>query len=71
VEYKVSDYYAPDCEGGIIWNDPTVRAPWPLEGHLPILSPKDSRLPALSDFDSPFAYDGNPLSPLDAEPQIP
>jgi dTDP-4-dehydrorhamnose 3,5-epimerase len=64
VEYKVSDVYAPDCEGGIAWDDPTLALPWPLDGAQPQLSPKDGALPAFADFDSPFAYDGRPLAPL-------
>jgi len=64
VEYKVSDFHAPDFEGGLIWNDPTLALPWPLPPGAPILSPKDRLLPRLKDFESPFAYDGHPLSPL-------
>lgn len=64
VEYKASDFYAPECEGGVIWNDPDLALPWPLGGAEPILSPKDLELPRLADFDSPFAYDGVPLADL-------
>ncbi len=71
VEYKVSDLYAPECDGGLIWNDPTLAVAWPLGGAAPVLSDKDVRLPALADFDSPFVYDGDPLSPLPSEPPIP
>jgi dTDP-4-dehydrorhamnose 3,5-epimerase len=71
VEYKVSDYYAPECDGGVIWNDPTLNVPWPLAGAAPVLSDKDGRLPSLADFNSPFAYDGDPLSPLEPEPLTP
>ena len=71
VEYKVSDLYAPDCDGGLIWNDPTLAVAWPHGAEAPVLSDKDTRLPALADFDSPFPYDGNPLSPLAAEPLTP
>ncbi|MGQ4275111.1 dTDP-4-dehydrorhamnose 3,5-epimerase [Terrihabitans sp. B22-R8] len=65
VTYKVSDFYAPECDGGIRWNDPDIGLPWPVPGP-PILSPKDEILPLLADFDSPFAYDGNPLEPIDS-----
>jgi dTDP-4-dehydrorhamnose 3,5-epimerase len=71
VEYKVGAPYAPECDGGLIWNDPAMDITWPLDGHRPLLSDKDERLPALADFDSPFAYDGAPLSPLDLEPLTP
>ena len=62
VMYKVSDYYTPECRGGIRWNDPDIAFPWPFE-HI-ITSEKDARLPFLKDFDSPFGYTGDPLVPL-------
>jgi dTDP-4-dehydrorhamnose 3,5-epimerase len=40
--YKCSDFYAPDEERGIIWNDPQLAIPWPLDGAEPLLSPKDA-----------------------------
>jgi len=64
VAYKVSDVYAPDCDGGIVWNDPTVGIDWPLPGSGAVLSDKDKILPTLAEFDSPFDYDGRPLLPL-------
>ncbi len=71
VEYKVSDLYAPECDGGLIWNDRALAVAWPLDGAAPLLSDKDTRLPTLAEFDSPFVYDGDPLSPLPSEPPIP
>jgi dTDP-4-dehydrorhamnose 3,5-epimerase len=71
VEYKVSELYAPECDGGLIWNDPTLDIAWPVAGAAPVLSEKDGRLPTLADFDSPFAYDGEPLSPLPTDPLTP
>lgn len=66
VIYKVSDFYAPQCDGGIRWDDPTIGVRWPLaDGGQPQLSAKDEALPLLSAFDSPFEYDGAPLAPLD------
>ena len=64
VAYKVSDVYAPDCDGGIIWNDATIGLEWPLPANGPTLSAKDERLPTLASFKSPFEYDGNPLLTL-------
>lgn len=64
VAYKVSDYYAPECDGGIRWDCPDVGIDWPLHGNQPSLSAKDGELPLLSEFSSPFAYDGNPLNSL-------
>jgi len=56
VLYKVDDYYAPDCEGGLIWNDPDLAIDWPLQGHAPILSKNDELLPRFKDFRTPFSY---------------
>ncbi len=38
--YKTTDYYAPQHERTLLWNDPDLAIPWPLEGE-PILSGKD------------------------------
>ena len=62
VLYKVSSYYAPDCDRGLAWNDPTIGIIWPLGSREPLLSDKDTRQPGLADFDSPFAYDGTPMT---------
>ncbi|MCX8996196.1 dTDP-4-dehydrorhamnose 3,5-epimerase [Rhizobiaceae bacterium BDR2-2] len=63
VTYKVTDFYAPANDGGIRWNDPQVNVAWPLSGGVqPLLSPKDEVQPLLADFDSPFEYDGTPLT---------
>ena len=67
VTYKVTDVYAPDCDGGIRWDDPDIALPWPLPPDgAPVTSPKDGKLPSLAGFDSPFPYDGRPLEPLPA-----
>jgi dTDP-4-dehydrorhamnose 3,5-epimerase len=42
VLYKTTDYYAPQWERSIIWNDPTINIDWPIDGTTPILSPKDA-----------------------------
>jgi dTDP-4-dehydrorhamnose 3,5-epimerase len=52
VHYKVDNYYAPEHDRGILWNDPALAIPWPVRE--PVLSPKDSALPLLKDCDSPF-----------------
>jgi len=42
VLYKATDFYDPEAERVILWNDPTLNVPWPIApGILPILSPKD------------------------------
>jgi len=43
--YKCTDFYYPDDEGGVIWNDPTVNIAWPDLGINYIVSKKDGNLP--------------------------
>jgi len=44
--YKCTDFYHPEDEGGIRWNDPTLAIPWPLQGGgVPSLSLKDQAWP--------------------------
>ena len=55
VAYKVSDIYAPQCDGGIRWDDPTIGVAWPLpSGVAPALSAKDAALPLLAEWRSPL-----------------
>jgi len=42
-EYKCSDFYAPQEERGIVWNDPELAIPWPLGDRTPILSVRDKK----------------------------
>ena len=45
--YKCTDHYAPNCDHGILWNDPEIGIEWPIEA--PLLSDKDARQPRLKD----------------------
>jgi dTDP-4-dehydrorhamnose 3,5-epimerase len=45
--YKCTDFYSPDDERGIIWNDSELRITWPVSD--PILSPKDAAYKSLAD----------------------
>lgn len=50
--YKVSDFYYPQFDTGVVWNDPEIAIEWPLEEYdidEPILSQKDSNLPHLKE----------------------
>jgi dTDP-4-dehydrorhamnose 3,5-epimerase len=64
VAYKASNYYSPECDGGLAWDDADIAINWPMGDLQPVLSDKDRSLPRLKDFESPFAYDGAPLTPL-------
>jgi dTDP-4-dehydrorhamnose 3,5-epimerase len=48
VLYKATDYYAPECERTLAWNDPDLKIDWQLQGE-PIVSAKDQRGIALRD----------------------
>ena len=49
--YKCSDYYHPEFETGILWNDPDLGISWPLDPLItPLISSKDQSLPRLKDF---------------------
>lgn len=56
IVYKCSDYYAPECDGGIRWNDPTVGVDWGIDEATGI-SAKDATAPLLADFDTPFTWE--------------
>jgi len=43
--YKCTDFYCPDDEGGVIWNDPSIGIEWPDLGMDYVLSEKDKALP--------------------------
>lgn len=48
--YKCTDYYHPECDAGVRWNDPEIGIPWPVTE--PILSEKDQKQPLLRDVSS-------------------
>jgi dTDP-4-dehydrorhamnose 3,5-epimerase len=50
--YKATDYYAPEHERSVRWNDPRVGIDWPLAGE-PLLKPKDAAAPLLADAETP------------------
>jgi dTDP-4-dehydrorhamnose 3,5-epimerase len=52
--YKVDEYYSPEHDRGILWNDPELGIDWPASA--PILSAKDQGQPLLKDAEIDFAY---------------
>jgi dTDP-4-dehydrorhamnose 3,5-epimerase len=60
VLYKTTEYYHPEWDAGVRWDDPALAIPWPGT-RPPLVSEKDGRLPLLKDIDSPFEYrEGDP-----------
>lgn len=57
VLYKVTRYYAPDCDKGLRWNDPDLAIDWPHEASTAVLSPKDMAQPILSELPAWFRYE--------------
>lgn len=53
VLYKVDEYYAPEHDRGIVWDDPEIGIDWPISS--PILSAKDSKLPLLKNAELNFS----------------
>ena len=51
-QYKCDNFYAPQSDSGIIWNDPDLKIDWPIEN--PILSEKDGKQQFFRDFNAPF-----------------
>ena len=54
VIYKVTNYYSPAHDRGLLWNDPDLGIPWPITESEAILSDKDRRLPRLSELSANF-----------------
>ncbi len=56
VIYKVTGYYAPECDRGVQWNDPALGIPWPVAAGEAILSGKDQATRPLSEHPVYFRY---------------
>jgi dTDP-4-dehydrorhamnose 3,5-epimerase len=56
VIYKVTDYWAPDYERGIVWNDPSLDIDWRCSSADIIMADKDRSNPRLADVDPVFHY---------------
>lgn len=53
-QYKCDNFYAPQHEGALAWNDPELAIDWRIPEEKVILSEKDRHHPHLADFESPF-----------------
>ena len=56
VQYKCTDFYAPDHDGAVRWDDPALGIDWGTA--TPILSDKDAKAPFLSEIGTPFRWEG-------------
>jgi len=54
--YKCTNFYSKESEGGVLWNDPNINIPWPIE--TPILSSKDQSWPLLKDLSPALSREG-------------
>ena len=58
IVYKCTDYYVPQAEGSIRWNDPTIDIKWPLLEKI-VLNARDEVATLLSEFETPFTFGEN------------
>jgi dTDP-4-dehydrorhamnose 3,5-epimerase len=56
VFYKVTDYYAPECDRGIAWDDPALGIDWRIPASDVLLSDKDRKQPLLKDAPPAFQF---------------
>ncbi len=59
VLYKVTAFYAPESEGGLLWNDPELNLDWPLAAAKTTVNARDAGWPCLADLQSPFSVGGD------------
>jgi dTDP-4-dehydrorhamnose 3,5-epimerase len=57
VIYKVTDYYSPDCDRGIAWDDPALGIDWRFTAGEALLSEKDMKHPCLVDVPPSFNFE--------------
>ena len=58
-QYKCDNFYAPQSEGGIAWDDPALQIDWRIPADKILLSEKDTKHPLLEDYNSDFVYSEN------------
>jgi len=55
-QYKCDEFYHPEAEGAIAWDDKDLNIDWPIPATDVVLSEKDKHHPFLKDFESPFSF---------------
>ncbi|MDE5691938.1 MAG: dTDP-4-dehydrorhamnose 3,5-epimerase [Alistipes sp.] len=58
-QYKCDNFYAPQSEGAVAWDDPALGIDWRIPAADVVLSDKDARHPKLADIESPFNFAEN------------
>jgi len=58
VIYKCSDFYAPECDGAVRFDDPELGIDWGIEASAAVLSDKDRAAQSFAAFDTPFVWEG-------------
>ena len=55
-QYKCDNFYAPECEGALAWDDPDLRIDWRIPMDKVVLSEKDQKHPILKNANLMFDY---------------
>ena len=58
VVYKVTDYYSPEHDAAVAWDDPDIGVSWPVSAAAVTLSAKDQAAPRLAEIGHPFQLEG-------------
>ena len=61
VVYKVTEYWAPECERGIAWNDPNLAIDWGISAADVVMADKDRSNPRMAEIEPAFFYDQGTL----------
>ena len=59
LQYKCDNFYSPEHEGSVAWNDPELSIDWQIPSDKVILSAKDQNCPKLKDVEGLFDYNEN------------
>ncbi|PHR93598.1 MAG: dTDP-4-dehydrorhamnose 3,5-epimerase [Robiginitomaculum sp.] len=54
VQYKCTAYYAHECDGNVMWDDPELAIDWGFEPHKAVISQRDAKACTFASFNSPF-----------------